>query len=47
MKKDRKLPVTLIDLEKEYDSVNRRTLWRVLEISGKGGRLLRVVENMY
>ncbi len=34
-----------MDLEKAYDMVAREALWRVLQVYGIGGRLMRVIKS--
>ena len=36
-----------LDLEKEYDRVDRDAMWNVLRLCGIGGRLLRGVKSLY
>ena len=36
-----------MDLEKEYDRVNREALWNVMRIYDVGGKLLSRVKSMY
>ncbi len=38
---------TFMDLEKAFDRVDREALWRVLQIYGIGGRLMRAVKSFY
>ncbi len=38
---------TFMDLEKAFDRVDREALWRVLQMYGIGGRLMRAVKSFY
>ena len=37
---------TFLDLEKEYDRVDRDAMWNVLRLYGIGGRLLRGMKSL-
>ena len=39
--------VDFIDLEKEYDRVNREALWQVLKMYHVGDKLLNGIKSMY
>ena len=43
----KELYLAFMDLEKAYDSVDRAALWRVMEMYGVGGKLIKAVESMY
>ena len=39
--------MAFIDLEKEYDKVNRETFWQVLRMYNVGGKRLSGIKNIY
>ena len=43
----KELHMAFIDLEKAYDRVDRKALWKVLELYGVGEKLRKAVESMY
>ena len=45
--KDKDVYFAFLDLEKAYDRIDRKAMWKVLRIYGIGGRLLRAVESLY
>ena len=45
--KNKCLYLSLMDLEKAYDRVNRSAMWKVLEQYGVSGKLLQVVKSFY
>src|SRR5678815_6050128 len=45
--KKNKLYLGFMDLQQEYDRVNREALWQVLVIYGVGGSLLNGIKSMY
>jgi hypothetical protein len=47
LEKGKKVYSAFIDLEKAYDKVSRKGLWKVLEIYGVQGRLLQAVQSFY
>ena len=46
-RKNCRVYVSFMDLEKAYDMVNRGALWQVLRIYGVGGKLLDGIKSMY
>ena len=42
-----KVYVGFIDLEKTYERINRKTLWKVLRVYGVGGKLFSGINSMY
>ena len=46
MKTEKKVYLGFMDLEKAYDSVDRKGLWQVLSIYGISGRLLRGIKSL-
>ena len=45
--KETEVNFAFMDLEKEYDRVDRRNLWQVVRIHVVGGKLLRALRNLY
>ena len=45
--KNKDVYFAFLDLEKAYDRIDRKAMWKVLRIYGIGGRLLRAVESLY
>ena len=47
IKKDKKIYMAFVDLEKVYDNVHREKLWKVLDEYGVKGRLLKAIQALY
>ena len=45
--KGREVYLVLMDLEKAYDKVDRKTLWDILDKYGLGGKLLDAIKSFY
>ena len=45
--KNKCLYVAYMDLEKAYDRVDRDAMWRVLDMYGINGQLLKAVQSLY
>ena len=43
----RKLYVGFVDFKKAFDTVDRLTLWKILEMYGMKGRMLNILKDMY
>ena len=46
-KKKYRISVAFCDLQKAYDSVDRETLYKKLEFSGFGGKVVQLIQSMY
>ena len=45
--KNKSLHAAYMDLEKAYDRVDRKAMWRVLGMYGINGQLLKAVQSLY
>ena len=36
-----------MDLEKEYDTIDRHGMWQMLRLCGVGGKLMKAVHSFY